>query len=171
MRLCSWYNAVYFASSVTLLLFCSRSSSTHQNALKGEDSLTPHKKDNPGKKRKNNKKSKSRKRCNAAPDKEVISNSVSTWVDLEFQIIQMNWNVLHSGRLGTPVILSGLKTGTCTLLLFPQLIRRRAPVWSSILIMVMRRSRTSVIFWQRHQIWMKTLRKLQMDVEYDTAIS
>ncbi|KTG30700.1 hypothetical protein cypCar_00017562 [Cyprinus carpio] len=39
-------------------------------ALKGEDNVTPHEKDNPGKKRKNNKKSKSRKRCNAAPDKE-----------------------------------------------------------------------------------------------------
>jgi len=38
--------------------------------------VTPHKKDNPGKKRKNNKKSKSRKRYNAAPDKEVILISV-----------------------------------------------------------------------------------------------
>uniref|UniRef100_A0A673L0K6 Survival motor neuron protein 1-like n=1 Tax=Sinocyclocheilus rhinocerous TaxID=307959 RepID=A0A673L0K6_9TELE len=37
-----------------------------KNALKGEDNVTPHKKDNPVKKRK---KSKSRKRCNAAPDK------------------------------------------------------------------------------------------------------
>ncbi|KAK7173492.1 hypothetical protein R3I93_003343 [Phoxinus phoxinus] len=52
-----------------------------KNALKGEDSVTPHKKDNPGKKRKNNKKSKSRKRCNAAPDKEwqVGDSCYSVW--------------------------------------------------------------------------------------------
>ncbi|XP_056312950.1 survival motor neuron protein 1 [Danio aesculapii] len=41
-----------------------------KNALKGEDGATPQENDNPGKKRKNNKKNKSRKRCNAAPDKE-----------------------------------------------------------------------------------------------------
>ncbi|XP_051543921.1 survival motor neuron protein 1 isoform X1 [Myxocyprinus asiaticus] len=41
-----------------------------KNALKGENDVTPNKKDKPGKKRKNNKKSKSRKKCNAAPDKE-----------------------------------------------------------------------------------------------------
>ncbi|XP_016091380.1 survival motor neuron protein 1-like isoform X2 [Sinocyclocheilus grahami] len=55
------------ANGAEEVLFCR---GTVQNALKGEDNVTPHKKDNPGKKRKNNKKSKSRKRCNAAPDKE-----------------------------------------------------------------------------------------------------
>ncbi|XP_056601613.1 survival motor neuron protein 1 [Triplophysa dalaica] len=41
-----------------------------KSALKGENTVTPKKKDNHAKKRKNNKKSKSRKRCNAEPDKE-----------------------------------------------------------------------------------------------------